>query len=267
MSNINVSTTKNFSYGLFVLTSCDNNKHNGCIINTAIQLTSEPYKISIAINKQNFTTSQILNSGKFNISILSENAKFDVFQRFGFQSGKDVDKFKDFETKTSSNGLKYLNSNVANAYISAKVVNHVDVGTHILFIAEVVEAEVLSNAPSLTYSYYFANVKPKPQTKKSSESEVHTCLLCGYVYDDAKENTPFKDLPKDFSCPICGSTEFEKTKGEIKSKPTNLKKVWVCSICGYVYDDNVEKIPFEELPSDWTCPLCKHPKSDFELQS
>ncbi len=266
MNNINTLTTRNFAYGLFVLTAFDNNKHNGCIINTAIQVTSEPYQISVAVNKQNYTTNLILNSKKFNLSILSENAKFDVYQRFGFQSGKTVDKFDNFECKISSNGLKYLNSNVANAFISAEVVNHIDLGTHVLIIGKVVEAEVLSNVPSATYSYYFANVKPKPQAKKIENGEVHTCLLCGYVYDDSKEKTHFIDLPKNFTCPLCGASEFEKSKGEVKPTAPSLKKVWVCSICGYVYDDNVEKIPFEELPNDWTCPLCKHPKSDFELQ-
>lgn len=214
MINIDTNTTKKISYGLFVLTA-NTSKQNGCIINTAIQVTSEPYQISVAVNKNNYTAKMILESKEFNVSVLSQNAKFDVFTRFGFQSGKDVDKFEGFSCPKASNGINYIDAPIANAYISAKVVNVVELSTHYLFIAEVTEAKVLSDVPSATYEYYFANIKPKKEAPKS----------------------------------------------------TTGKKVYVCQICGYEYDESVEKVPFDELPSDWTCPLCTHPKSDFELRA
>ena len=262
---IDTKTTRNFSYGLFVLTANDD-KHNGCIINTAIQVTSEPYKISIAVNKNNYTLSQILNTKVFNVSLLSEDCPFEIFTRFGFQSGKTVDKFDGFPSPISANGLKYISSKYANAFISCNVETTVDLGTHILLVANVTEAQVLSSVPSMTYAYYFANVKPKPQTATVTDKNVYACQLCGYRYDENKESSPFNELPSDWSCPMCGmsKTEFKPEKPVVKTE--TKKKVWVCSICGFVYDDNKEKIPFEELPSDWTCPLCKHPKSDFELQ-
>ena len=260
---IDTKTTRNFSYGLFVLTANDG-KDNGCIINTAIQVTSEPYKISIAVNKNNYTLSQILNTKVFNISLLSQDCPFEIFTRFGFQSGKTVDKFADFPSPVSSNGLKHISAKYANAFISCKVETSLDLGTHVLLVGEVTEAQVLSSVPSMTYAYYFANVKPKPQAV-ASDKDVYACQLCGHVYDENKEATPFSELPSDWTCPTCGMDKsvFKKTSAP---KAETKKKVWVCSICGYVYDDNKEKIPFEELPSDWTCPLCKHPKSDFELQ-
>ncbi len=261
---IDIKTTRNFSYGLFVLTANDG-KDNGCIINTAIQVTSEPYKISIAVNKNNYTLSQILNTRVFNISLLSQDCPFEIFTRFGFQSGKTVDKFADFPSPVSANGLKYISAKYANAFISCKVENALDLGTHMLLVGEVTEAKILSSVPSMTYSYYFENVKPKPQAV-ASDKAVYSCQLCGYKYDENKESTPFNNLSNDWACPMCGMSKSEFKADKPTAPSTPKKKVWVCTICGYVYDDNKEKIPFEELPSDWTCPLCKHPKSDFELQ-
>lgn len=258
---IDSKSTQKFSYGLFLLTA-KTDKDNGCIINTAIQVTSEPYKVSIAVNKNNYTLSMILESKKFNLSILSEKATFDIFTRFGFQSGKTVNKFDGFDAPTSSNGLKYLGSDKANAFISCELENTLDLGTHILIIATVSEAQVLSDVPSATYAYYFKNIKPKPQ---APNGDVYSCALCGYEYDEAKEKVLFKDLPNDWSCPLCGA---EKSVFTLTKKAPEVKKakVYVCTICGYEYDEAKEKVPFDELPTDWVCPLCKHPKSDFELK-
>ncbi len=259
---IDAKSAQKFSYGLFVLTA-KTFKDSGCIINTGIQVTSEPYKVSIAVNKNNFTLGMILESKIFNLSILSENATFDIFTRFGFQSGKDVDKFEGFKAETSSNGLKYIGSDKANSFISCKVDNTLDLGTHILIIGSVTEAKILSDVPSATYAYYFKNIKPKPQPKvEENKGEVWVCNLCGYEYVDANEKVPFKDLPEDWCCTLCGAPKSEFTKKE----PIKTKKVYVCTICGYEYDESVEKVPFDELPSTWVCPLCKHPKSDFELK-
>ena len=191
------------SYGLFVLTAKDREKDNGCIINTAIQITSNPLRISIAVIKANYTHDMIQKTGQFNVSILSESAQFSAFQRFGFQSGKTADKFEGcgYDARTA-NGIRYVPENT-NGVISAKVAEKYDYGTHTLFIADVTQAIVLSNERSVTYQYYFDNIKPKPQPVKE-EKKGFICKICGYVYEGEK-------LPDDFICPICkhGVEDFE----------------------------------------------------------
>ena len=186
-----------FSYGLFVLTAKAGDKDNGCIINTAAQLTSSPNRINIAVNKANFTHDMILSTGVFNISVLAEDASFDTFKRFGFASGKDTDKFAGFEENVarSANGLLYVTLGT-NAFMSAKVIEAHDYGTHTLFVAELTEAEVLRNEPSVTYAYYFEHIKPKPQPKLEEEKHGYVCKICGYVYEG-------DTLPPDFICPLC----------------------------------------------------------------
>ena len=200
----------NISYGLFVLTACKDGKDNGCIINTVNQITAEPNKIAIAVNKLNFTCDMIAETKKFTVSILTEEADFEIFKRFGFASGKDTDKFAGFEeVKRVKNGtLAVLKT--TNAFISATVIDMIDVGTHALFIASVDEMEVLSDKPSVTYSYYQANIKPKKN--KASAKVVWRCKICGYEYVG-------EDLPKDFICPLCKhpASDFEKiVEGEEK---------------------------------------------------
>ena len=193
------------SYGLFVLTSAFEGKDNGCIINTGIQVTSEPNRISIAVNKTNFTEEIIQKSGKFNLSVLSEDAGFDIFRRFGFQSGRDVDKFSGFsDCRRSSNGLYYITAGT-NAYISATVEQTVDLGSHMLFIAAVDDMEVLSDVASATYAYYQSDIKPKPEQKTSSGKTAWRCTVCGYIYEG-------EELPADFTCPLCKhpASDFEK---------------------------------------------------------
>lgn len=195
-----------FSYGLFVLTARSGDKDNGCIINTAAQLTSSPNRINIAVNKANFTHDMILNTGVFNISVLAEDTSFDTFKRFGFASGKDADKFEGFleNTARSANGLLYVTAGT-NAFMSAKVIEAHDYGSHTLFVAELTEAEVLRDEPSVTYAYYFEHIKPKPQPKIEEEKHGYVCKICGYVYEG-------ETLPPDFICPLCkhGAEDFEK---------------------------------------------------------
>lgn len=195
------------SYGLFVLTTKFFNKDNGCIINTAIQAASEPNQISICVNKANLTHDMIMQSKEFTVSIISQEATFDLFKRFGFQSGKDVDKFEGFndKVKRGANGIYYVTEGT-NAYISVKVEKTEDLGSHTMFVGTVTDMEVLSPAPSATYAYYFENIKPKP---------------------------------------------------EAVGKTPDGQTVWRCRICGYEYVG-------EELPDDFICPICKHPKEDFE---
>lgn len=195
----------NLTYGLFVLTSCHDGKDSGCIINTAGQVTSEPNRISIAVNKGNFTHDLVEKSGIFNLSILSEDARFETFKHFGFQSGRTVDKFAGYaDCRRSQNGLYYVTAGV-NSYISAAVEQKVDLGTHTLFIASVSDLEVLSDTPSATYAYYQSNIKPKPEKPAASGKTVWRCTVCGYTYEG-------EELPADYICPLCKhpASDFEK---------------------------------------------------------
>ena len=193
------------SYGLFVLTA-GGEKTNGCITNTAIQVTSEPNRISIAVNKANYTHDMVMHTRKFNVSILSQEASFDTFKHFGFQSGRNVDKFADFTAcKRAENGI-YIITEGTNAYISAEVEQTIDLGTHTLFIAKVTDLDVLSSVSSATYEYYQNNIKPKPQAPAAPTGKtVWRCTVCGYIY----EGDP---IPADFICPLCKhpASDFEK---------------------------------------------------------
>lgn len=180
------------SYGLFVLTARDGEKDNGCIINTVQQVTDTPFKISVTVNKNNYTHDMIKKTGVFNVSVLTQSVPFSVFQHYGFKSGRDTDKITGDSMPRSENGVVYLSS-FSNALISGRVVDEVDCGTHTLFIAEVTEAQTLSDEKSVTYQYYFDNIKPKPQPEKKKG---YVCQICGYVYEG-------DELPEDFICPLC----------------------------------------------------------------
>jgi len=204
LNTVDPATMFKLSYGLFVLTARDGNKDNGCIINTVMQITVSPVKITIAVNKANYTHDMILKTGKFNISVLSEGVPFNVFQQFGFKSGKDTDKFADCkEVLRTENGVRYV-SKWTNGVISAEVKETFDCGTHTLFIAEVCQAFSLSSDPSVTYQYYFDNIKPKPQPQKEHKKGF-VCKICGYVHEG-------DTLPDDFICPLCkhGAGDFER---------------------------------------------------------
>lgn len=189
-------------YGLYVLTAKDDAKDNGCIINTVMQVTSEPLQIAIAVNKKNYTNEMIQKTRKFNLSILSEKADFDIYKHFGYQSGREVDKFASFaDAKRSPNGVLYVTKGT-NAYMSAYVQQEVDLGTHSLFIAQLVAAESLSDDKSATYDYYQNFVKPK---QENVVKKGWICKICGYIYEG-------ENLPADYICPICkhGAIDFER---------------------------------------------------------
>jgi len=206
-ASIDLNAMFKFSYGLFVLTARDGSASagamdNGCIINTAIQVTASPLRISIAVNKANYTHDMIIKTGAFNISILSESAPFSLFQQFGFSSGKTTDKFLNCAyNNRAANGIRYISEH-ANCMISGKVIDSYDYGSHTIFIADVTESIVLSNEKSVTYQYYFDNIKPKPQPPKDAKKG-YVCKICGYVHEG--------DLPDDFVCPLCkhGAEDFE----------------------------------------------------------
>ena len=192
------------SYGLFVLTAREGAKDNGCIINTVTQLTDSPKRISICVNKANYTCEMIHRTGAFNVSVLSNDAPFAMFRHYGFQSGRDTDKFAGVSGMARAvNGIYYV-PYCTNAFLSGKVVQEIEFETHFLFIAEVTEARVLDSVPSMTYAYYFANVKPKPQ-KPAEKKPCWVCKICGWVYEG-------EELPPDIICPLCkhGAADFER---------------------------------------------------------
>ncbi|MDR2097622.1 MAG: flavin reductase [Spirochaetaceae bacterium] len=193
------------SYGLFLLTARDGGKDNGCIINSAVLLTDTPKRINVAVIKANYTNDLILKTGIFNVSVLTTDAPLKVFQRFGFQSGRNTDKFAECtDKKRSENGLIYA-PKYANAFYSCKVISSSDWGTHTLYTAEVTEAALLSNAPSVTYQYYSDNIKPKPPLASAAKKKGYICKVCGYFHEG-------DELPDDFICPLCnhGADSFEK---------------------------------------------------------
>lgn len=203
---MNTNAMFKIGYGLYVLTAKENSFDNGCIINTVSQVTSDPNRITVAVNKSNKTHDMIISSGEFNVSVLSTSATFDIFKAFGFRSGRDVDKFGDFTAvERSSNGIYYITDST-NAYISAKVISATDLGTHTLFLADVTDCEVLSDATSVTYDYYHKNIKPKPEVKKTAKV-YYRCKICGYIYEG-------DELPADFICPLCKhpASDFERVE-------------------------------------------------------
>jgi len=203
-TTIDKSTMFKLSYGLFVLTAKDGGKDNGCIINTCAQLTDTPLRISIAVNKANYTHGMITRTGEFNVSVISQTATFGLFKQFGFASGRDTDKFVDspYDTR-SGNGIIYVPEHT-NGVISGRVTDSHDYGTHTLFVADVIETLSLSGEMSATYQYYFDNIKPKPQPQRA-EKRGYICQICGYVYEGDV-------LPDDFVCPLCkhGAADFIK---------------------------------------------------------
>jgi flavin reductase (DIM6/NTAB) family NADH-FMN oxidoreductase RutF len=183
------------TYGLFVLTTTDGEKQNGCIVNTVSMITDSPKRITVFVNNANYSAELLKKTGVFNVSVLTESAPFDIFKQFGFSSGRDTDKFAGGRYATSENGLYYLPEHT-NAVLSAKVVDSYDYGSHTLFVAEVTEAKTLSSEKSVSYEYYLNHIKPKPEAKKESSGKKWVCKICGYVYEG-------EELPPDYICPIC----------------------------------------------------------------
>lgn len=187
-------------YGLYVVTSNDGNRDNGLIVNTVTQLTDNPYRVAVNINKANYSHHVIKQTGIMNVNCLSVEAPFEIFQRFGFQSGRQTDKFEGMEKLYSDNGLVFLPKYI-NAFMSLKVEQYVDLGTHGMFICSVTEARVMSDKDTMTYTYYQNNVKPKPQTEGKKG---FVCKICGFIYEG-------DELPDDYICPLCkhGVADFE----------------------------------------------------------
>ncbi|MBR5237031.1 MAG: flavin reductase [Clostridia bacterium] len=195
-----LSALFNIGYGLYVVTSHDGKKDNGLIVNTITQVTSTPNRIAVTINKENYSHHVILQSGIMNVNCLSVDAPFSVFETFGFASGRAKDKFAGAEVLHSDNGLVFLPRYI-NSFFSLKVEQYLDLGTHGMFICSITESRVISEAETMTYTYYHNNVKPKPQTEGKKG---YVCKICGYIHEA-------DELPDDFICPLCkhGASDFE----------------------------------------------------------
>ncbi len=196
------------AYGLYVITTNDGKKDNGMICNTVVQVTSSPERIAVTINKSNYTHDVARTTGKMNICTLAETAAFPLFQLYGFKSGRDSSKLAGVEIERSANGLAVL-VNDCNSFFSLEVETYSDLGTHGMFVCKVVEAKTLSKAPTMTYAYYHANVKPKAKVAKADGKKRWVCKICGYVYEG-------DELPADFICPICKhpASDFELMRSE-----------------------------------------------------
>ncbi len=191
----------NIGYGLYVVSAREGHKDNACIVNTVTQLTDQKLRVAVTINKQNLTHDMVKNTGVMNVCCLTEETPFQIFEYFGFKSGKDVDKFVTENVPRADNHLVII-PDYSNAFFSLKVEREVDLDSHTMFICEVTQAQVLSSKPTMTYAYYHKNVKPQPQKPKSKG---FVCTICGYVYEG-------DELPQDFICPLCkhGAEVFEK---------------------------------------------------------
>ena len=252
---MNTKALYNLTYGVYLMSAKDGGKDNACIINTAVQVANNPTRISVAAIKGNLTHDMIVKSGKLNLSALSVDAPFSLFEHFGMKSGRDVDKFATFsDVARSENGLLYL-TKYATAFLSLNVVESYDLGSHTLFIGELVDAETLDKAENCTYGYYQTVIKAsatKPVAKTGWR-----CTVCNHVYEG-------ENLPDDYICPICkhGKEDFEKIGGEVAPKIEEIKpettvggaKKFVCSVCGYVHEG-------DSAPDQ--CPICKVPSDKF----
>lgn len=198
---MNTKALSQLSYGLYVAASKYDKKMNGCIVNTVMQVTSDPLQTAVAINKNNLTCEIAQKSNMLSLSVLSETAPFSLFQHFGFQSGRTTDKFVNYPFALTKQELPYLKDHTT-AFIDCKVKDVIDLGTHMLFIASVNDCEILSGEKAMTYSFYHDFVKPRPE---ASSAKGWRCTVCGYVYEG-------EELPPDFICPWCkhGVEDFEK---------------------------------------------------------
>lgn len=191
----------NIGYGLYALTTNDGTRDNALIVNAVTQVTNTPNRIAVTLNKQNYSCHVIQKTKIMNLNCLSTDAPFEIFERFGFHSGRNVDKFKDFPKLRSANNLVFLPSYI-NSFLSLKVEEEVDLDTHVMFICCITESRVLSQTETMTYNYYQKNVKPAPETEGKKG---YVCKVCGYVYEG-------DELPSDYICPLCkhGASDFEK---------------------------------------------------------
>ena len=256
---MDTSSLYTIGYGLYILSSNDGTKHCGCVINTVSQITDNPNRIMIAVNKQNHTHDAIMHSGKACITVLSKDVTFDFIKGFGFRSSRDCDKFDDIAYDLTASGLPYI-TDYACAYICGKVTSAKDFDTHTMFIIEPDDGEILSGKEAVTYAFYHKFIKP---TAPAQKKQGYVCSICGYIHEG-------DDLPADFICPICkhGAEVFERIGGSENNKTNSTKnsiiggkntmKKYVCPVCGYVHEGT-------EAPE--FCPVCKVSGAKFIEQT
>lgn len=199
----------NLTYGVFMLATKAGDKVNGCITNTCIQAASNPVRVAVSVINANYTCELIKESGVFALSLLDQSCTIETIRHFGFQSGREVDKFARMKTPVDCNGVPYLGWQTCSV-LSCRVVSSQDLGSHTLFIAEVEDAKLLSDKAPLTYADYQNNLKPKPAPKAEDRPIVGwRCKICNYVYEGA-------ELPADYTCPLCGhpAEDFEPIYGD-----------------------------------------------------
>ncbi|MBQ7354278.1 MAG: flavin reductase [Clostridia bacterium] len=250
---MNPTALYNLTYGVYLLSAQEGGKDNASIINTAVQVANNPTRVSIAVIKGTYTHDMIAATGCCNLSAITTDAPFSLFRHFGMQSGRNTDKFADFtDVARSENGLYYL-TKWSSAFLSLKITESHDLGSHTLFIGEVVDGEVVAKADNCTYGYYQTVIKANAPKPAPTEQTGWRCKVCGYVYEGEK-------LPEDYLCPLCkhGSEDFEKIGGEAKTAaaPAAGKK-YVCAVCGYVHEG-------ESAPDK--CLICDAPASKFTVQ-
>ena len=244
------------TYGLYLLTARQDGRDNGCIINTAVQVAENPVRVSVSVIRGGLTHDMVKATGCFSVTALSVDAPFSLYQHFGMQSGRSADKFAGrMDVARGANGILHLTEN-ACGHLECKVMQSIDLGTHTLFIGEVVDGSVLSDRPACTYAYYQSDVKrrPQPLAKKG-----WICSVCGFVYEG-------EEVPEDFVCPLCkhGKKDFVPAEGASAPVPAKAEASatggakWVCSVCGYVHEG-------DEPPEK--CPVCKVPAEKFTRQS
>ena len=303
MEEINIEALMEVTYGLYIISSKEGDNINGFVGNTVMQTSAEPPTIAVCANQKHLTTEYIEKSGVFSISILPQDLPRKLLGTFGFQSGRDIDKFTDVEYELGETGAPILTEHNIS-YIEAEVIEEVEVETHKMFIGRIVNCGYMNKGKEpLTYDYYHNVLKGKsPESaptyqgeKEGKETEKavqqdelgpkYECEVCGYVYDPAEGDpdngiepgTPFAELPEDWVCPLCGVGKdkfFALTKEENAKEDDaegDLGPKYECDVCGYIYDpaegdpDNgIEPgTPFAELPEDWVCPLCGVGKDKF----
>ena len=248
---MNTKAMYHLTYGVYLLSAREGGRDNACIINTAVQVATNPTRISIAVIKDGLTHDMIMSTGLCTLSAITEDADFSLFSLFGMTTGRERDKFAEFsDVARDANGLLYLTKN-ASAYMTLKVTETHDLGSHTLFIGELIDGELIAEGRDCTYAYYQNVIKklaPKPLATHGFR-----CNVCGYVYEG-------DTLPEDYVCPLCKHgaedfTEFSATE-PTPAAPAPQKKGYVCSVCGYVHEG-------DSLPEDYVCPLCKAPAEKF----
>lgn len=274
------------SYGLYVVCSVKDNKLNGQIANTVTQVTAEPPQVTIALNTDNLTHDFIQSSGVFSVSVLSQITPMTMIGTFGFHSGRETDKFESIQYKIGQTGAPII-EDYTIAFLEAKVSKEMNVGSHTIFVGDVIDAQILNDHEPMTYAYYHlvkGGKSPKnAPTYIENVTEVETghtakCDICGYVYhpekgdpgSDVQPGTSFDSLTDSWKCPVCNA---EKTKFQSQSRQKN--QLYKCAVCGYIYDPakgdpNAGIQPgtaFESLPEDWRCPVCRAAKTEFKREN